>query len=92
MLDYSAYKLLGFPDGETEEQAVENIFMVVMLGAEDERLNARLVETINNEGIIFVPGSIWKGQLATRLAVISWRTEVDRDFAVITKVLNKAAS
>ncbi|KAF9762314.1 hypothetical protein IL306_003461 [Fusarium sp. DS 682] len=92
VLDHPSYELLGFPDGETWEQAVENIFMVVMLGAKDGKLNERLVKTINSEGRIFVTGSTWKGRPATRLAVASWRTEVERDFAVIADVLNKATS
>ncbi|KAH7187007.1 tyrosine decarboxylase [Fusarium oxysporum] len=58
--DHPAYELLGFPDGDTGEQAVENIFMVVMLGAKDEKLNERLVKTINSEGRIFVTPSTWK--------------------------------
>ncbi|KAK3945959.1 L-2,4-diaminobutyrate decarboxylase [Diplogelasinospora grovesii] len=76
----------------SENAPLESTFMIVLFRARDPRLNNILVERINETRQIFVSGTSWKGEKAVRLAVGSWRVDVERDAAVITEVLTSIAS
>ncbi|KAJ7889891.1 pyridoxal phosphate-dependent transferase [Mycena olivaceomarginata] len=71
---------------------LEQIYMVVLFRARSGTLNAQLVSLLNAPKEIRVSGLPWKGQLAARIAVGTWRVEVDRDFRMVVKALEGAAA
>ncbi|KAJ6551602.1 pyridoxal phosphate-dependent transferase [Mycena capillaripes] len=83
ILNSSAYELL--PNNE-----VDKIYMVVLFRARSKPLNMQLVSLLNASGNIRVSGLPWKGQPAARIAVGTWRVEVERDFEMVVKGLSEA--
>lgn len=61
----------------------ENTHIVVLFRARDSGLNAKLVEKIQASGDWYVSGTKWEGQPACRIAVASWRVNVDEDLAFV---------
>lgn len=82
-----AYELL--PEGAWDIE--EMTHMVVLFRARDEVLNGELVGRINGTREVYVSGTSWKGRKAVRVAVGSWRVDVERDFEVVTRVLGDIA-
>ncbi|KAH6609633.1 glutamate decarboxylase [Trichoderma cornu-damae] len=80
------YELLPDEDGDVEE-----IFIIVLFRAKDEKLNDDLVARINATRQLYVSGTSWKGGKAVRVAVSNWRVDVERDFKVVTAILNDVA-
>ncbi|KAI2620332.1 PLP-dependent transferase [Hypomontagnella submonticulosa] len=80
-----AYELL--PDAT----AADHTHIVVLFRARDAGLNRVLVRTIQDSGDWYVSGTTWKGEPACRVAVASWRVNVDEDLAFITSNLAKIA-
>ncbi|KAI0108194.1 PLP-dependent transferase [Daldinia grandis] len=80
------YELLA---GVTAEQKgaggeeEDNTHIVVLFRARDSGLNAALVEKIQASGDWYVSGTKWEGQPACRIAVSSWRVNVDEDLAFV---------
>ncbi|KAJ0307157.1 hypothetical protein COL516b_004391 [Colletotrichum fioriniae] len=83
-----AYELL--PEGAWDIE--ETTHMVVLFRARDEGLNEELVGRINGTREVYVSGTSWKGRKAVRVAVGSWRVDVERDFEVVTRVLGGIAA
>ncbi|KAI1418524.1 PLP-dependent transferase [Hypoxylon sp. FL1857] len=79
------YELL--PAGSTPE----NTHVVVLFRARDEELNRVLVKQIQDSGEWYVSGTKWKGQPACRLAVSTWRVNVDEDLKFIKERLARIA-
>ncbi|KZL83159.1 pyridoxal-dependent decarboxylase [Colletotrichum incanum] len=77
-----AYELL--PEGNWD---LEETHMVVLFRAREEKVNEELVGRINATREMYVSGTSWKGRKAVRVAVGSWRVDVERDFDVVTRVL-----
>lgn len=73
------------------EASLESTFIVVLFRAREDALNEVLVDRINATGKMFVSGTKWDGKKAVRLAVGSWRVEVERDAAVVKEVLTDIA-
>ncbi|PHH83190.1 hypothetical protein CDD83_3037 [Cordyceps sp. RAO-2017] len=84
--DSPDYELL--PD---EGMDVEDVFIIVLFRAKSQALNDVLVERINDTRQMYVSGTVWDGGKAVRIAVSSWRVDVERDFDVATAVLKAAA-
>jgi glutamate/tyrosine decarboxylase-like PLP-dependent enzyme len=82
------YKLL--PSSSKEDQ-VEDTHIVMILGATDERKNAELVKNINATRKMYVSGTKWEGKPACRIAVSTWKVEVERDLKLVTDVLKEVA-
>ncbi len=59
----------------------------MLFRAKDAALNEELVDRINSTGKMFVSGTKWDGKKAVRIAVGSWKVDVERDAAVIREVL-----
>ncbi|KAL2159716.1 hypothetical protein VTH06DRAFT_2285 [Thermothelomyces fergusii] len=76
----------------SEEAPLESTYMVVLFRARDPRLNEVLVDRINASGRMFVSGTRWEGKKAARIAVASWRVDVERDAAVVREVLTAIAA
>lgn len=79
-----AYELL--PEGAWD---LEETHMIVLFRARDEAVNEELVGRINATREMYVSGTSWKGRKAVRIAVGSWRVDVERDFDVVTRVLGE---
>lgn len=73
------------------EASLELSFMIVLFRARDPALNEVLADRINASNKIFVSGTRWAGQKAVRIAVSSWRVDVDADLAVVQEVLTSVA-
>ena len=76
------------PDSEA---SLESTYIIVLFRARDAALNEVLVDRINASGKMFVSGTKWKGKNAVRIAVGSWRVDIERDAAVIKEVLTAIA-
>ena len=74
-----------------EDASLKSTFIVVLFRARDAALNEVLVDRINATGKMFVSGTKWDGEKAVRIAVGSWRVDVERDAAVIREVLTAVA-
>lgn len=70
----------------------EETFMIVLFRAIDPALNDKLVTLINKTRQMYVSETKWKGQKAVRMAVSSWKVDVDRDYAVIRDILTTVAA
>lgn len=71
---------------------IEDTHIVVLFRARDDALNARLVETINGSGRWYVSGTKWNGQIAVRVAVSTWRINVEDDLDAIKGYLTDMAA
>ena len=82
------------PDYELLPRAdvpLEDVHVIVLFAAKNASLNEVLVDRINETRQMYVSGTKWKGNKAVRLAVGSWRVDVERDFAVVKEVLTSVA-
>ncbi|KAF1950320.1 PLP-dependent transferase [Byssothecium circinans] len=73
--------------GNTREEVISNVYIIVLFGAKDDALNQELVERINATKKIYVSGTAWEGKPACRFAVSNWRADISKDFGIITGVL-----
>ncbi|KAL7799001.1 pyridoxal phosphate-dependent transferase [Trichoderma ceciliae] len=80
------YELLPDESGDVEE-----IFIIILLRAKDKKLNDELLAKINATRQLYVSGTSWKGEKAVRVAVSNWKVDVERDFKVVTTILNDVA-
>ncbi|KAJ7198813.1 pyridoxal phosphate-dependent transferase, partial [Mycena pura] len=80
-----AYELLP------KNTRLTDIYMVVLFCARSPPLNADLVSRLNASGVIYVSGTRWDDAPATRIAVSTWRVDVERDSARVIAELEKAA-
>jgi glutamate/tyrosine decarboxylase-like PLP-dependent enzyme len=81
-----AYELL--PD---ETASLEEVHIVVLFRARDDAINDGLVQKINDTRKMYVSGTKWKGKSACRIAVSSWKVQVENDLAVVKEVLTSIA-
>jgi glutamate/tyrosine decarboxylase-like PLP-dependent enzyme len=66
---------------------INEIYIVVLFRAKQEAVNTHLVQQINATREIYVSGTLWDNQPAARFAVANWQVDVERDIALIKKVL-----
>lgn len=73
----------------TAPDAVEfsNTHVVVLFRAQNDTINADLVQRINGTRKIYVSGTKWDGKPACRIAVSTWKVDVERDVKLVTDVL-----
>ncbi|KAJ9141789.1 Pyridoxal-dependent decarboxylase [Pleurostoma richardsiae] len=81
-----AYELL--PD---ETASLEEVHIVILFRARDDAINDSLVQKINDTRKMYVSGTKWKGKSACRIAVSSWKVQVENDLAVVKEVLTSIA-
>ncbi|KAK1235608.1 hypothetical protein PQX77_001161 [Marasmius sp. AFHP31] len=74
-----------------ENLNIEDVHIIVLFRAKDDRLNDVLVETINKTREWFVSGTSWKGQKAVRLAISNWRINEDTDLELVKSSLKRIA-
>lgn len=85
--DSPHYQLL--PDSDAA--GIEDIFIIVLFKAKDKKLNEVLVDRINASRQMYVSGTSWRGDKATRIAVSNWRVDVETDYQVVTNILSAVA-
>lgn len=96
-----AYELLGTSSSTATVAAAEQEEMptapyagtgfVVLFRAKDEALNEVLVSKIHESQEWYVSGTRWHGKPACRIAVSSWRVNVEEDAEFIKGQLEKLA-
>ncbi|KAJ5953638.1 Pyridoxal phosphate-dependent transferase major region subdomain 2 [Penicillium verhagenii] len=89
IFDHPAYTPL--PEAHSKAELVDQTFMSVLFRAKEDALNRDLSAKINETSRMFVSGTSWKGETATRIAISNWRVDVERDLALITGVLAQVA-
>lgn len=70
-------------------QDVDKIGVVVLFRAVDDAINKGLVDVINSTQKIMVSGTSWHGKSACRIAISTWRVDVERDLEVVKSVLEQ---
>lgn len=70
-----------------EGSGFEDTHIIVLMRARDEGVNRGLVERINRMRKIYVSGTKWEGRDAVRIAVCTWKVEVERDLELVRGVL-----
>lgn len=65
--------------------------MIVLFRAKSKSLNEVLVDKINETRQMYVSGTTWGGVKAVRIAVSSWKVEVERDYKIVTAILSAIA-
>jgi len=75
--------------GGAKENHFENTHIIVIFRAIDEASNADLVKNINTTRKMYVSGTKWDGKPACRIAVSTWKVEVDRDLKLVTAILKE---
>jgi glutamate/tyrosine decarboxylase-like PLP-dependent enzyme len=89
VFDHPAYGVL--PEASNKEDLLDKTYMSVLFSAKNDELNQRLASTINATSRIYVSGTSWQGRSACRIAISNWRVDVERDFAIVTGVLESVA-
>jgi glutamate/tyrosine decarboxylase-like PLP-dependent enzyme len=74
-----------------ESVDVEEIFIIVLFRAKDRKLNDELVAKINATRQLYVSGTSWQGEKAVRIAVSNWMVDIEREFRVVSTLLNAVA-
>jgi hypothetical protein len=62
----------------------------VLFHANQDKINTNLVKRINATRKMYVSGTTWAGRPACRVAVSTWKVDVDRDLKLVTEVLEQA--
>jgi len=84
--DSPHYDLL--PDADAP---LDGIFMILLFRAKNKVVNETLVEKVNQTREMYVSGTRWKGEAAVRIAISNWKVDVERDFGVVTQILDAVA-
>ncbi|KAF9262130.1 pyridoxal-dependent decarboxylase [Marasmius fiardii PR-910] len=72
------------PEGKAEE---DTTYIIVLFRAQDDTLNDVLVDRIHGKREWYASGTKWKGQTAVRIAISSWRVDVDADLEMLKRSL-----
>lgn len=88
LLQSEDFELLPDVQGQSVDEVLDGIFIIVLFRAKDEELNRQLVERIKATRKIYVSGTSWQGTPACRFAVSNWQVDVSRDLPLIQEVLN----
>ena len=65
----------------------DDVSFVIMFRAKDKALNAVLGEKINATNQMYLSGTVVDGEKATRLAISTWKVDVERDAKIATAIL-----
>ena len=91
--------ILAHPDFELLPESVDckdridqDIFIVVLFKARNSGLNKDLVRRINASNKMYVSGTKWRGQPASRIAVANWQVDPARDLELVKSVLEGVLS
>ncbi|KAH7407614.1 pyridoxal phosphate-dependent transferase [Cadophora sp. MPI-SDFR-AT-0126] len=73
--------------GPNQSGEFDKVHIIVIFRAKNENINAELVKRINSTRKIYVSGTKWDGKPACRIAVSTWRVDVERDMRLVKEVL-----
>lgn len=77
---------------ERGKKTFESVHIIVLFRAKNKKVNEILTEMINSSKTIFVSGTSWDGAPAVRIAVSTWKVDVERDVKIITDVLKQVVA
>jgi len=83
---HEEYELLA----SSEHGQYDNTHIIVIFRAKDENVNEKLVGKINGTRKMYVSGTKWEGKPACRIAVSTWKVDVERDLKLVGGVLQDA--
>jgi len=83
------YELLA--QGQDQRGDFSNTHIIVIFRAREEDLNQVLVKKINGTRKMYVSGTKWDGKPAVRVAVSTWKVDVERDLELVKGVLDGVA-
>ena len=89
---HHAFELLPSSIGNDEEIIEQDIFIIVLFRAKDNRLNESLVKRINGTSAMYCSGTSWDDSPATRIAVSNWQVDPFRDLGVVQRTLETVLS
>jgi glutamate/tyrosine decarboxylase-like PLP-dependent enzyme len=87
---HKAYELLPYTSVD-EATIVSETGIVVLFRAKDSVLNEALVQKINAMQRVYMSGTSFGGQAACRIAVSTWKIDVERDTEKVMSVLQAVA-
>lgn len=79
------YELLAKTPGAVGDNDYTHI--IVLFRAKDDEVNGELVKRINETRKMYVSGTKWEGRPACRIAVSTWKVDVERDSKLVKEVL-----
>jgi glutamate/tyrosine decarboxylase-like PLP-dependent enzyme len=86
--DSEEYELLPRRrSAESTPKQYEDVHTTALFRAKDEKKNEELVSRINATRKMYVSGTKWEGKTACRIAVSTWRVEVERDVKLVIDIL-----
>lgn len=74
-------------EGESDDEVLARIYVVVLFRAEDVDKNRNLVRSINQSRQIYVSPTAWEGSPAARFAVSNWQVNIKPDLEKIKNVV-----
>lgn len=92
LFDHADFELLPKDVYNDRASIDHNIFIIVLFKAKDKALNDTLVKRINASSKMYVSGTAWDNNPASRLAVSNWQVDPDRDINVVRTVLGNVLS
>lgn len=99
--DNQNYELLPKVSKSTDSQELTTLssniefdgtHIIVIFRATDDAINAVLVQRINATRKMYVSGTKWEGKPACRIAISTWKVDVERDSRLIKEVLESILS
>jgi hypothetical protein len=88
---YEHSQCTTLPESGSKAELLDQTYMSVLFRAKDDALNGELGARINATSKMFVSGTSWQKSPACRIAISNWRVSEQRDFALVTSVLDKVA-
>jgi len=85
------FELLPSRNPEIGADSYGDIHISVLFRAKDERINEDLARRINETRKIYVSGTKWEGRTASRIAISTWKVDVEMDTRIIMDVLKGIA-
>ncbi len=79
------------PTGSHQHGSFEDVYIIAIFRAKDENLNEDLIKKVNATRKIQVTGTKWEGKPACRIAVSTWKVEVERDLKLVKEVLEEVS-
>ena len=83
----SAPSALLDKDNSTLIVPFQKTHIIVLFRAKRDEVNTNLVKRINATRKMYVSGTKWDGHPACRIAVSTWKVDVERDLKLVTEVL-----
>ncbi|KAH8820881.1 pyridoxal phosphate-dependent transferase [Xylogone sp. PMI_703] len=75
--------------GSESEHQHGSVHMIVLFRAKDDKVNEELTKRINATRKMYVSGTKWEGKPACRIAISTWKVDLQRDLKTVTEVLQR---